>query len=299
MKAWAKQWVTTALPRPLAVRLWSGRQYRRRTRDFPQGMPRAHGLPGELVVSLTSYPPRYPTLHLTLLGLLRQDIAADRIVLWLARGDEVSLPKAVRKLLGQGVELRLVEDLRSYKKLVFALAAFPDAWVATADDDVFYKPDWLTWLVEGQGGEQDSITCHRAHRLTQDAQGRIAPYRDWVWDVEDAASRRPSVDVMPTGVGGILYPPGTLHPDVARRDLFERYAPSADDLWFYWCARRAGTTYRKVGPTFVQMGWWSSQQVRLFDDNIVQNDAQIAMLAEQFGNPLAMPRRTGPAASGD
>lgn len=304
MKALAKQLITAAMPRSAAVRLWSGRQYRRHERAYPFEGGRTHGLPGELIVSLTSFPPRFPTLHLTLNSLLRQQTRPDRIVLWLAHGDKERLPSAVLRLLGGGIELREVDDVRSYKKLVFALEAFPDAWIATVDDDVFYKPDWLGLLVDGldlDGPEHDIaatgavITCHRAHRLTQTAGGTLAPYRDWQWDAEDAAAHRPSPDLMPTGIGGILYPPGALHPEVVVRSLYEDLAPSADDLWFFWCARRAGSTYRKVGPHFEQLTWWSSQGERLFDDNITRNDAQIARLVARYGSPLAMPVGSGRA----
>lgn len=289
VKRMAIRLMTLLLPRPLVVKLRTERQYRIYTRAHRQGRRRAHDLAGMLLVSLTSFPPRYPTLHLTLKSLLRQDTQPDLIVLWIARQDEQALPPAVRKLFGKGIELRIVEDVRSYKKLVFALQDFPSSYIVTADDDVFYKPDWLTLLVAGQRPGERVITCHRGHRLKQTTQGGLAKYADWGWDVDDDRARCPSVDLMPTGVGGVLYPPGSLHPDATARALYERYTPSADDLWFFWCARRAGSTYRKVGPKFRQLGWWSSQESRLFDANIVLNDEQVAQLEHRFGNPLAMP----------
>ncbi|MPS70296.1 MAG: glycosyltransferase [Novosphingobium sp.] len=290
MSKLARQFIFAVLPRPVAIRLWTGRQYRRYAGRYPEGERRPHPLRAPLIVSLTSFPPRYPTLHLTLRSLLRQDTVPDRIVLWLARGDEESLPAAVRELLDGRVELRLVDDVRSYKKLVYALGAFPEAYIATADDDVFYKPSWLTELVDGQAGTKGVITCLRAHRLEMGAGGALARYADWGWDVQDDAAHAPSIDLMPTGIGGVLYPPGCFHPNVTERELYERYAPSADDLWFYWCARRAGALYRKVGPRFVQMTWDFSQASRLYDDNMLQNDAQISALVNRFGNPLLMPQ---------
>ena len=174
MSGLAKRIVNRLLPRPVATRLWSEAQYRQIARAFPAGAPKPHGLPGELIVSLTSYPARYATLHLTLRSLLRQDTAPDRIVLWIAEGDDAALPGKTRELLRQGIEMRIVSDARSYKKLIFALPAFPAAYVATADDDVFYRPDWLTDLVEGQRGGDPVITCHRAHRLAAHPDGAVA-----------------------------------------------------------------------------------------------------------------------------
>lgn len=289
MKRKTKQLIAALLPRPWSVRLLSGRQFRKYEKAFPLGQARPHALSGELVVSLTSYPPRYPTLHLTLQSLLRQETVPDRIVLCIARNDAKSIPSSVRMLLDQGIDMCIVDDVRSYKKLVFTLEAFPGAYIATADDDVFYRPDWLSDLVAGQGDGSHVITCHRAHRLRLNSECKLAAYDRWSWDVDDDAARCPSVDIMPTGIGGILYPPGTLHPDVTRRELYQRYAPTADDLWFFWCARRAGATYRKVGPRFEQLGWWSAQESRLFDENAAENDTQIMRLEQRFGNPLTMP----------
>ena len=289
MKHMTRQLVTALLPHSCAVRLLSKRQYRKYEKAYPTGRARPHALPSDLIVSLTSYPPRYPTLHLTLQSLLRQNTAPDRIVLYIASADAKSIPFAVRVLLEKGVDLCIVDDVRSYKKLVFTVEEYPGAYIATADDDVFYRPDWLSELVAGQGEGSHVITCHRAHRLQLNSQGNLADYHLWTWDVDDDNARQASVDIMPTGIGGILYPPGTLHPDVSRRELYQRYAPTADDLWFFWCARRVGATYRKVGPRFEQLGWWSAQESRLFDENAAANDEQIALLERKFGNPLRMP----------
>lgn len=289
MRHLGKSITNRLLPRGLDTRLRSELQYRRLVQAFPTAARRHHGLAGELVVSLTSYPVRYATLHLTLKSLLRQQTVPDRIVLWIADGDVAALPRATRALFAQGIELRIVRDVRSYKKLVFALSAFPRAFIATADDDVFYPPEWLTALVEGQYGSEPVISCHRAHRLREQGPGALVPYHEWEWDVQDAEARDASVDLMPTGIGGVLYPPNALHPDAANQELFARYAPSADDLWFYWCARRAGTRHRKVGGLFDQTAWPSSQSERLYDQNRTDNDLQIAALVQDFGNPLRMP----------
>ena len=40
---------------------------------------------------------------------------------------------------------------------------------------------------------------------------------------------------MQTGVGGVLYPPGSLKEEMLEPSLFLSIAPTADDLWF-WAA---------------------------------------------------------------
>ena len=70
-------------------------------RAYPvPGAPRQHNLPRELIVSLTSYPRRYPTLDFTLRSLLDQVERPDRVILWLTDAEISCLPDAVRNLPG-------------------------------------------------------------------------------------------------------------------------------------------------------------------------------------------------------
>ena len=243
---------------------------------------KSHGLPGELIVSLTSYPARFSTLHLTLGCLLDQTVQPDRTILWIAHDDLGQLPAAVREMERHGLEIRPCDDLRSFKKLVPALEDFPDAFVATADDDVHYPRRWLEELVSGS--EDGVISCHRAHRMTHLPDGTLRPYIEWEFAVRDAAARRPSADILPTGIGGILYPPHCLDPRVTDRQRFLRLCPGGDDLWFYWCARRAGTLYRKVGGEFRLLTWTGTQDSSLWLGNEAGgNDRMIRALNEEFG----------------
>ena len=87
------------------------------------GSQRPHNLLGELIVSLTSYPRRFPILKFTIRSLLNQTVRPDRVILWLAEDDVTYLPSAVRRLAG--LEVRTCPDLRSFKKLIPALEQFP------------------------------------------------------------------------------------------------------------------------------------------------------------------------------
>jgi hypothetical protein len=247
---------------------------------------RPHGLPGELILSLTSYPPRFPTLHLALEPLLRQSVAPDRTILWIAAGDLHLLPNAVHRLQERGLEIRPCADLRSFKKLLPALEAFPGAFIATADDDIAYPPDLIERLVDGVDPRRRVITCNRAHRMKRDPDGTIAPFGEWQFNVIDEAASQPSADLLPVGVAGILYPPGALDPIVADSRMFERLCPHGDDLWFYWCARRAGTLHRKVGGRMLLPLLPGSQDSNLWHINLNGgNDRMIAALQAELGPP--------------
>jgi hypothetical protein len=243
---------------------------------------RPHHLPAELVVSVTSYPLRFNSLHLTLACLLDQTVKPDRLVLWIASSDIGALPERVRRLRDSGVDIRTCDDLRSFKKLVPALEAYPNAFIATADDDIYYSVNWLKDLVDGT--ERGVIVCHRAHRLKRLSSNRIAPYLQWAFDAEGTEARQSSPDLVPIGVGGVLYPPLSLDPRVTDRRLFQRLCPAGDDLWFYWCARMAGTQFKKVGRKTLLVFWPRTQESRLWDANAAGgNDQMIAALEAEFG----------------
>jgi hypothetical protein len=244
---------------------------------------RPHGLSTPLIVNLTSYPARFVTLAPTLRSLLDQSLAADRTILWLAEKDVAALPDDVRRLESHGLEIRGCDDLRSYKKLIPALAQWPDAVHVTADDDVYYPPHWLAGLVAAHDPAAPSVIGWRAHLARPGASG-VLPYRAW----EMATARteaEPGTALFPTGIGGVLYPPGSLHADVFDRSQFTALCPQGDDIWFYWMARRQGIRHRRVAGWIDFIEWPASQEVGLRVDNIDQdgNDRQIQAMEAVHG----------------
>jgi hypothetical protein len=267
-----------------AVRKLRSHWFRSRARrrlGLKRSQRRVHGLDLPLIVSLTSYPRRFPTLHLTLACLLDQSIRADRTILWIAHHDMDALPGEVRALQANGLEIRTCDDLGPFKKLIPALEAFPDAYVATADDDLYYPRDWLEVLVrEAQRG---TIVCHRAHRPVRAADGGLASYACWERNVQDRRARQASTDIMPTSGAGVLYPPGSLH-EVATDRRFLSLCASGDDLWYWWTSRMAGTKSRKVGPLMWVVAWPESQADSLWAGNEAGgNDRMIAALEAELG----------------
>ena len=237
-----------------------------------------HALPAPLIVSLTSYPPRFPALHLSLRCLLNQSVRPDRVVLWIAHDDFSALPREVLELRSRGLEIRATPDLRSFKKIIPALTAFPGAFIATADDDTFYPHRWLESLVRSYSPQDRRIPCGRVHRIVVHEDGTPLPYIAWRHGIRD---HRPSQLNFATGVGGVLFPPNSLHPDVVRADLFLRLCPTSDDAWLYWMARRAGWTFKLAQPSFKYRSWPGTQACALRLQNAGpwgDNDRQISNL---------------------
>ena len=191
------------------------------------------------------------------------------------------------KLRRRGLEIRGCNDLRSYKKLVPALEAFPEAFIVTADDDLEFARDWLETLIDGVSPTDRSIVCHRAHRILHGNDCRFANYLDWEFDVQDALARAPSMDLIATTGAGALFPPRALPEFATDRSLFERLCPDGDDIWFWWCARMARTPTRKIGAVNRLLAWRGTQQSSLWQSNrFGGNDRMIRGLSDEFPQAL-------------
>ena len=250
-----------------------------------------HALPNKLVVSLTSYIPRFKTLLPTILTLIQQKIAPNTILLWVSHEDYSHLPDDIMKLQGkvnnQGTtfEILKTDDTGPYKKIIPTLERFPDSFIVTAYDDVYYPKWWLKNLINEYNGNNREILCYRAHEISfSAAEKTINPYNYWKRD-------SPSVDKhlgFPVGIGGVFYPPNSLHDLVTRHELYKKICPMADDIWLFWMARKQGSTVKKVSRKFSPICWPSSQKIGLINQNVQNNanDLKIKNMIDRFGWPL-------------
>lgn len=197
--------------------------------------PSTYGRREKIIVSLTSYPARIGEIKYTLYSLLIQDFPADEVVLWLAEEEfpagENNLPPYMKMWDRYGLKIRWTRNTRSYKKLIPALEVYKGAVIVTADDDIYYPKNWLRFLYETHIQYPEDIVAHRARRITFDDKV-IAPYVKWSVISEPCRSYRNFM----TGAGGVLYPVDCLHTDINKQELWEKVAPSNDDIWFWTMA---------------------------------------------------------------
>jgi len=188
----------------------------------------------KLIVTLTSHPPRIPTIHITINTLLNQTVKPDLIILWLAQSQfphmEKDLPRKLLRLKRYGLTINWCENMKSYTKLIPTLKLFPEDILVTADDDVYYNPYWLEKLYDSYISNKTSIHCHRMHRIKLDETKKPLSYLQWEFC---SNLTNESFFNFLTGFGGVLYPPHSLHPDVLKHELFQSLAPHADDIWFW------------------------------------------------------------------
>ena len=188
----------------------------------------------DYIISLTSYGRRVKkeVVYYTLISLLRQKIKPDRIVLWLDENEwnDITLPHRIKALRNKGIDILYCEDLKSYKKLIPSLLKYPNSSIITVDDDCIYPIDLVEQLVHEHEKNQSEIIClYASMPLIKDG----IPFNYHLW--KDLTSCSRGHLIFPTGAAGILYPPNSLHKDVVKKELFQKLAPLADDLWFWFC----------------------------------------------------------------
>jgi len=246
--------------------------------------PKPHNCGHEVIISLTSYKPRFATLHLTLECLLHQTVGPFRLLLWIDEADRALLPEKVLKLRDKGLEIKITpQNHGSYNKLVYTLKENPDAIIVTTDDDTYYQSDLLEKLLSSWSGDQKEIVCGMAFTITVDKNGNKKPFLEWQ-PIKGASY--PRYDVLPFGVGAILYPPRSLAPEVLDHTKYMALCPKADDIWFFWMGRKNGVVYNKISGIDWPVSWPGSQGVALkHDNNAFKNDEQIEKVANVYGWP--------------
>jgi hypothetical protein len=185
----------------------------------------------DLVVSFTAIPPRIPTVHMVVDSLLLQSVVPERIVLYLSKADfpDRSVLRKVEARVGDCFEIRWLDtNLGSYRKLVHALEAFPDKAIITVDDDKIYAAGAIESMLATARRHPRHVVFRQGFTIRPDFRLQVADREPGLWHI-------------PVGVGGILYPPGSLVSDVTDSSLFLALAPHADDIWFRAMALLAGT----------------------------------------------------------
>ena len=188
----------------------------------------------QLIVSLTTFPARINQVHLTINTLLRQETKPDRVILWLAESQfpskENNLPETLLRLKDLGLEIKWCEDIRSYKKLVPSLREFPNDIIVTADDDMYYKEDWLKGLYKAYLKNPDRIYTRRGCRIKiENDEIKVIRPRSYNFNYNFPVD----FNNLLMGGAGTLYPPHSLHNDIFNIEKIKTLIPTHDDIYFW------------------------------------------------------------------
>jgi len=242
-----------------------------------------------IVVSLTTFDKRIDDVYLTIESLFQQSRKANKVVLWVSAQDfsMSDIPEVLKKQCQRGLEIEFCEeDLGPYTKFYYAVQKYPNSLLLTVDDDIIYPIDTIDMLYRAHLRHPDMIHCHRAHEIVMATNGKALPYKQWHFGGEN---NEPSINIFPTGVGGVLYFPGCFDDELLNKALFKQLCPFADDVWLKAMSLKKGTVCKRVKDSrewsmrFVPVE--GSQKYKLKRKNKQKdggNDAQINAVFEHY-----------------
>lgn len=236
----------------------------------------------KVIVSLTTHPGRIKTVHTCIESLLNQRCKPEKVLLWLSKEQfpnmENGLPKKLLTLTKNNqFEIHWTDDdLKPHKKYFYAMQEYPDLPLIIVDDDVVYDEMLVGKLMNSYRKYPHSISCMRANLMMFKPDGTFRPYENWIMDYKMLLDT-PSYQLLPTGVGGVLYPPKSL-PDIAfNKRAIEETCLLCDDLWLNILTTHTG--YNTVIPRdyCTYMTIEGSQEVALWRSNVRQNNNDVSL----------------------
>lgn len=246
-----------------------------------------HMLKHKVIVSLTSYPPRFKHLHRTLRTLFHQNIRPDLVVLWIAHEDFNELPNVViemeRKF--EFFEIKACADLGPAKKVIPSLLEYPDDIVVTCDDDIWYRKNWLSSLLLEWVENSKTVVAHRAHEIQLDDLGNPKPYNEWKFEIKTQGK---DPKYFATGGAGLLIPPKIIDKEIINIPEYLKLTHKQDDVWLYWMIRLSDCVVKKSSNNHELVTWLDSQSTGLFNDNVTnsKNDVAIRNMLSRYGNVI-------------
>lgn len=239
----------------------------------------------ELIVSFTTYNKRIHDVHLVIESIAQQIKKPNRLILWLDEEEFTldTIPLILHNQIARGLDIRFCPNYGSYKKLIPTLEEFPEANIITIDDDVLYPYDMIEGLHREHEQSPQCIIANRVHKIIVNDNGDVAPYKEWQHGIQHSSVSSLN---MAIGVGGILYPSGSLHLECLNINVFEKLAPNADDIWFKAMALLNDTKCKKVNDNrdffsrFLLIH--NSQDIALKHKNITENDEQLKAVIQMY-----------------
>lgn len=192
------------------------------------------GIKKEIIVSLTTYPKRIDRVNKVIDCLFEQIEIVDKIVLCLIKeewNNTEELPKWIEEYSIKGLEILWgSKNLKPHNKYFYTMQKYPEDIIITVDDDNVYDNKVTETLLQSYMKFPNCVSANRVHLISFDKNKQIKPYMQWNSQVIHNMLV-PNLSLLPTGVGGVLYPPHCLYKEAFNDELIKRLCPTTDDLW--------------------------------------------------------------------
>lgn len=225
----------------------------------------------KIIVSFTSFPARILCACDVAKLMLKQTVKVDKVVLCLAESQFPGkvLPREFNAIKDKRFEILWGEDIRPHKKYYYAMLKYPDAIVITVDDDISYPLDLVEHLLELYVKYPRAVSCLRGHTIKLKDAYSFSEYREWHDFTK--ITNEPSLLALPTGVGGVLYPPHIFPDTLFDIEVIKEKCLITDDLWLKWCALINGVPCVMSDSGFNMSYIEDSQEQSLWKSNLNQN----------------------------
>ncbi len=237
----------------------------------------------DIIVSLTSFPARINKVHIVIKTLLNQTVCPKKIILWLAKdefpnGDD-ELPLQLLNLKKHGLTIEYCENLYSHKKYYEALKEYEDYKLLTVDDDILYPENMIENLFLVGKDNPGVICANRCHKLLL-KYSKSKNQENLEYELVDEYDKKyKSMFVFPIGMGGVLYPKGSLNREVFNVDSIKELCITADDMWLRAMGilnkSRAVVCNDIKNPFFSIIG---TKKTALYHKNVEENKSKQALI---------------------
>jgi len=245
-----------------------------------------------IVVSLTSFPARFGTLHFAIKSILNQSMKPNLVFLCLTKeevSDESELPESVLELKKYGLQIFFAdENLKPHNKYYYAIKQYPESLIITVDDDNIYDKNLVHDLYASYVKHPAVISARRVHKIIKDDKNSVLPYNKWLYEYKKET--KPSYDLLATGVGGALYPPGILPLETFDAKRIRELCINADDIWLKFMELKNDIPVvwvkgRRVHPLNIK----KAQKITLQKDNYHEglNDRYLNNLRDYYKLDIA------------
>ena len=207
--------------------------------------------------------------------------------MWISNQYELTdLPYSVTKFVKNGLDIRFVEDKKSFTKIIYALKEFRNSIIVTADENIYYPKQWLSRLYLSYISSPKDIHVHSA-RIVTEKNAKPSPQREWK---NPAKTEKADFLYFPVSTGGVLYPPECFVREVAREDIYGKKVNTSWDIWSWVMALISDRKIRLVKNhinkfAFVD-GISAFKTYAKAVKNRPQSDEELAKLFEYYGNNL-------------
>lgn len=188
----------------------------------------------DIVVSLTSFPKRINDVWMVIDSMCRQTMQPSVICITLSEKEfpqkEKNLPLRLLQYKKYGLKILWTKnDLKPHKKYWTVMRQYPDKYIITIDDDIYYRKDLVTHLWDLSQKFKNSVCANNvASILNKDLE--FVSYNQWQY--KNVISNHPSHNYIAKGNGGIIYPPFVFkNQEAFNEDLIIQTCLKADDLW--------------------------------------------------------------------